>query len=603
MLGLPGAFFLGKTSSECASQQSGTVGQDIASPEGRILGSYSMTHDYRGAPRSVTSSKAAVASDHGRCSQQGVQIMDDGGNAVDSIVVTALCQGIHNPMASGVGGGHIMVIRHSNGTAHVIDAREVAPRKATKNMFRGHSELSLEGGKAVAVPLELKGLHLAHAMYGSKPWDELLGPSIELAENGFEAHPYLISALQNADLSRHKALKETFFVYDESSEEWRVPKINETCCKRPMLAKLLRDVAAKGPDVLYDGAYSSGLVGDIERGGGLMSAADLREAEAMLKEPLRVKIFGMEFIAPPPPSSAASVLLALRILEGYSMPLAGISSLGHHRVVESLKHAFAIRMSMGDPASSSEQKHSVDKLLEDVFDDDFVHELRTKIKDESILDVTEYGGKWNVLRGGASPDDHGTSHMSAVDSGGMAVSLTSTINTGFGSKLLSSSTGILLNNQMDDFSTPSQSNVYGIPPSESNFISAGKKPMSSMSPLVVCDSRGLRLVIGASGGPRIISAVLQTVLRVIAYGENLFAAVAQPRWHHQLLPKTLQTEEWSGGKLNFQFPDSLIRALERRGHAVTSTDWGAVVQGIEMDETGTIHAVSDPRKDGAPAGI
>ena len=363
-------------------------------------------------------------------------------------------------------------------------------------------------------------------------------------------------------------------------------------------------VANHGPGALYQGKYTDSLVKDIQQHGGIISKKDLEKADATLREPVRGKAFGLEFLMPPPPSSSAAVFLALRILEGYSLPLAGISTLGFHRIIESMKHAFAIRMSLGDPGSGSSwptSKH----VLEDALDHGFAEQLRSVIQDNSVRNLTQYGGKWNVLERGLSPDDHGTSHMSIVDASGMAVSLTSTINTGFGSKVLSPSTGILLNNQMDDFSTPSQNNVYGIPPSESNFIFPGKKPLSSMSPMIILQDNQPRLVIGASGGPRIISAVLQTILRTVAYGEDLFDAVKQPRLHHQLVPDSLQAERWDSGSISFLYSEDVLEALDRRGHRWDATDWGAVVQAIKIDmgPERVLHAASDPRKDGSPAGF
>lgn len=236
--------------------------------------------------------------------------------------------------------------------------------------------------------------------------------------------------------------------------------------------------------------------------------------------------------------------------------------------------------------------------------------FRSTINDTQVQDTATYGGKWNIYKGGVSPEDHGTSHMSIVDSTGMAVALTSTVNTGFGSKVLSPSTGILLNNQMDDFSTPNQPNVYGIRPSPSNYIYPGKKPMSSMSPMVIQRGKTLKLVIGASGGPRIVSAVFQTIMRVIGYGEDLFSSVVNPRLHHQLVPNILYAEQWNATKMSFAYDKKDLVELIARGHEVQSTAWGAVVQGIQvrqvMKEDGTqssaLYAVSDARKDGSPAG-
>jgi gamma-glutamyltranspeptidase len=234
---------------------------------------------------------------------------------------------------------------------------------------------------------------------------------------------------------------------------------------------------------------------------------------------------------------------------------------------------------------------------------------RLMTRDEGVLEVGAYGGRWNVSHGGAHPEDHGTSHLSVVDAQRMAVALTTTVNTGFGSKVVSPSTGVLLNNQMDDFSTPGQANVYGIAPSPSNFIRPGKKPFSSMSPLVVERDGRVRAVLGASGGPRIISAVLQTLVRVLAYGEDAWAAVAGARLHTQLVPGQLFAEEWGAGGVDFSYDRDTLAGLAARGHEVAASGWGAVVQAVVAEADGgaegeapLLRAVSDPRKDGAPAG-
>jgi len=367
-------------------------------------------------------------------------------------------------------------------------------------------------------------------------------------------------------------------------------------------------VAKQGPDALYKGEYASLLAKDIKKAGGIITVQDLRDASAVLRQPLTGEAFGVEFLLPPPPSSAVTVFLALKVLEGYHYPLAGSGSMGIHRQVEALKHAFALRMSLGDPGSlnSSWSIPNFEEIVGDMMNCTLCESLRDLILEDGVRDISEYGGKWNVLTSGVLPEDHGTSHMSIVDPSGMAVALTSTVNTGFGSKVMSQSTGILLNNQMDDFSTPSQKNVYGIPASPSNFIYAGKKPFSSMSPMILQRNSRLRLVLGASGGPRIISAVFLTVLRLLAYDEDLFTAVMAPRIHHQLVPEKLYFEQWNTTGLSFMYDSARMTSLkEKYGHKIEPTNWGAVVQAIQVDYEleRSLYAVSDARKDGAPSGF
>lgn len=595
LLGILASFFAGRIS--CAV---GSHGVDVTAPEGSFS-DFNVTLDWRGRPRSLSVEAAAVASDHERCGEHGVRVLRAGGNAMDAAVATCLCQGLYNPMASGIGGGALILVRTANGTGRVYDARETAPASAKQNMFKGRgSAESLRGGKAVAVPMEIQGLYKAHQAHGKRPWKSLFREAIGLARDGIEAHPYLVSAIESNKevLMEVSELRDTFLVQRDNGGKdsgWRSPRVNETCCKRPELANVLEDISERGPDALYKGARAASLAKDILDSGGLVTEADLAAASARQREPIRASVFGSEILVPPPPSSGVSILLALRILEGFREPLAGSGAVGLHRALEAMKHAFAVRMHLGDDHGTQEAINR--DVIADALDPGFADELRSLIEDDTVQELDEYGGRYAVR---ISPDDHGTSHLSIVDEDGMAVSLTTTINTSFGSKVLSKSTGILLNNQMDDFSSPGQSNIYGLYPSKANFIAPGKRPLSSMSPMIVVGSGGqLRMVLGASGGSRITSAVFQTLLRTLAYGEDGLHAVHSARWHTQLVPDTVQTEAWG----EFRFPEADASALERRGHQLVSTDWGGVVQAIFVGEDGRLEAVSDARKDGAPAGF
>jgi gamma-glutamyltranspeptidase / glutathione hydrolase / leukotriene-C4 hydrolase len=281
--------------------------------------------------------------------------------------------------------------------------------------------------------------------------------------------------------------------------------------------------------------------------------------------------------------------------------------------LQAAKHAFAARAWLGDPGPPGQGQDGfaqVEEVVKDMLSSRYAEEISRLIADEGILPLGGYGGRWNATAAGLPPVDHGTSHLCVVDAQGGAVSLTTTINTGFGSKVLSRATGILLNNQMDDFSTPGRPNAYGLAPAPANYVRPGKRPLSSMSPIIVEQEGRLRAVVGASGGPRIVTAVLQALVRVLAYGETPFAAVAGPRLHHQLAPQTLFFEDWAAGDAEFRFNAGTLAALKQRGHTVQqATNWGAVTQavvlGMEDGQDGELpemQAVSDPRKDGAPAG-
>ncbi len=581
---------------------------DTVAPEGAVSSSFEARHDYRGRPRAVDAARGAVAADHGRCSDLGVEVLREGGSAADAAVAAALCQGVLNPMASGLGGGLIVLVRLPNGTAEAVIARETAPAAANETMFVGAPARAIAGGLAVAVPLELRGLHLLHERHGRLPWRRLVEPAAALAADGFPAHPYLVGVLGGgeggspwAELLEVPGLRDAFFVRDGGA--WRAPRVNETCCRRPALAALLRAVAERGPDALYV-ERGAALAADIAAAGGVVTAADLAAARALVRPALSARVWGAEVLVPPPPSSGAALLAGLGVLAGYEEPLAGAGALGAHRLVEAAKHAFALRGWLGDPGpdAAAGWVPRLDEVLADAASPAYAAGLRAATRDGGVLPLSAYGGRWSAPAGGGPPDDAGTTHLSAVDAGGMAVALTSTVNTGFGSKVVSASTGLILNNQMDDFSTPGQANVYGLPPARANFIRPGKRPLSSMTPTLVVSRGELRAALGASGGPRIVTALLQTLARVVAYGEDAAAAVTGARLHHQLAPAALFAEDWAAGGAAFRYDAGTLAALRGLGHAVRATDWGAVVQAVVAAPGGGLRAVSDARKDGAPAG-
>jgi len=536
----------------------------------------------------------------------GVDILKAGGNAADATVTTALCEGIFNPMASGIGGGGFINVLLPNGSAEIIDAREFAPTGATETMFKGNASLAVTGGLAIAVPLEVRGLEELHRRHGVLPWAQLVMPLVPLAEHGFPAHPYIVNSLSSnltlARIRQSKGLRSAYLV--EDGGDWRSPKVNETTGRRRQLAALLRAVAKHGGDVMHEGPLADRLAADIQAAGGLVTAADLSAARPQVKEAMRAHVFGVDLIFPPPPSSAAVIVAALHILEGYHLRMPAAGTLGTHRFVEAMKHAFALRMSLGDPgpdpANPFVNLTRQDALLRDTLSPKFAAELRSHIKDDCTQAPETYGGRWNVLR--APPKDAGTCHFNVVDKHGMAVGMTTTVNTPWGSAVYSEGTGVLLNNEMADFSTPGQHDVFNLPPAETNFIRPGKKPLSSMSPIIVLQEGRFRAVVGASGGPLIVSAVLQTLVRLLADGDDGIDLVAGPRFHHQLLPDNLFAENWVANGVQLSFPKVELDLLRQRKHNITEFPWGACTQAIvaDPDDCRQLTAMSDPRKDGAP---
>jgi len=355
-----------------------------------------------------------------------------------------------------------------------------------------------------------------------------------------------------------------------------------------------------GPRVLVEGPLAEGLVSDVAAAGGNLSAADLASYKAIVREPVRTNVFGLEFVSAPPPSSGgATVLQALTFLAGYLEPFAGAGLVRYHRLVEAMKHAFALRMSLGDPAFVGD----VDGVVADAVSPEFNARLREATSDDAVAPAAAYGGPRSTLT--PLPEDHGTSHFSVVDADRNAVALTTTINTLFGSKVISPSTGVLLNNEMDDFSSPTHANAYDLPPSPANFVRPKKRPLSSMSPTIAARNGRVAAVVGASGGSRIITATLQTLTRLVLEGHTPVVAVSAPRLHSQLIPNHVLAEDWediTGGA--YHVPADLIDALHRRGHWVNASSTHAVVQLVACDaDTDELVAVSDHRKGGRPAAM
>ncbi|QDZ21115.1 gamma-glutamyl transpeptidase [Chloropicon primus] len=552
----------------------------------------SLHEDYEGRSRVVRGGSGVVAADQGDCSEQGARALRAGGHAVDAAVATAFCLGVKNPFASGIGGGAFILVRLADGTAEAIDAREPAPALATERMFVGDPKKALEGGLAVAVPMEILGLHRAWERHGRLPWKDLVMPAAELAK-GFAAHPYLVRSVE-----RHRDAMEKFPDLGKIfMPRGRAPRVGETCCGRPRLSKTLEEIAINGPRVLYEGELARGLARDVQEAGGILTTGDLEQAKPRNLEVLEAEVMGMRVVTLPPPSSGAVVVSILKQIEARGFPVTTSGALGKHWLVEAMKNSFAARMSLGDPGTKSDpflDAAKIEGVVEDLVSPKFAKSLVDATLDYGVRPAEEYGGIHGPFY---VPDDNGTSHLSIVDADQNAVSMTTTINTGFGSKLVSRSTGILLNNEMDDFSIPGQPNTYGLAPSEANYVRGGKKPLSSMSPIIASgmDDGGLKIVLGGSGGPRIITAIAETFLGYVDRRLSPSDALQEPRLHHQLFPEDLLYENETSREIMTQLP--------LFGHRLKHENGGLGNCQMVVMENGTAVAVSDHRKDGAPSKV
>ncbi|UCF32625.1 MAG: gamma-glutamyltransferase [Phycisphaerales bacterium] len=536
---------------------------------------------------------AMVASDSAEASQAGLDILKAGGNAIDAAAATSFALGVTRPYSTGLGGGGFMIIRFVGGRTVVLDYRETAPARASAEMFvearkrGGITEYpSRYGYLAAAVPGVLAGQHRALSQFGTFDLARAVAPAIRLAESGFEIDQHFVASSREVlkTYEKHPDLKETSpFIWKKYLGGGALPKPGDRLIQ-PELAKLLREVAEHGPPFFYQGPVAEAIDQAMRRHGGVMTMADLGRYEVRQREALRVTYRGHEIITMPPPSSGGvAIAETLNILEQFD--LRGLArqdpALAVHYQVEAMKHAFADRARwLGDTNDTSVSAFYLTSKS-------YAADLAKRIDEFHAAGVATYGCS-------QLPDDAGTSHYCVVDRWGNVVVATETINTVFGSLATIAEWGLILNNEMDDFSAePDRANAFRLIQSERNAPAPGKRPLSSMAPTIVLKDGEPLLMLGASGGPRIISSVLNVLLCVLEYNLPLDQAIVEPRPHHQWQPDELF------------FDSAPLRQVERglvnRGHKISDQRKTGIVQAIMKGPSGWLGA-SDPRKGGRPAG-
>ncbi|KXS15091.1 gamma-glutamyltranspeptidase [Gonapodya prolifera JEL478] len=515
------------------------------------------------------------------CSDIGVDVMKDGGNAVDAAIATSLCVGTFNSFSTGIGGGGFMLIRTPSGKAEVIDFRETAPGAATQDMYSKFPQNATRGGLAIGVPGELRGYEMAHKRHGRLPWKRLFEPSIKLAREGITVTDYMEHAFNyTSSLLLNDPVWRSVFAPNN-----KLLKAGDVFT-RPAFARTLEIVANKGADAFYRGELAESIVSTIRQNGGIITLGDFYNYTAVVREPVVGWYHGRKIITAGPPASGALLTAILNILEGYDLKAERKTDLNVHRLVEAFKFAYAFRSELGDP-SYWPNSTDVVKMWNDKA---HAEEVRVGISDFHTFPPEHYGGKFSA------EETPGTMHVSLVDKEGYAVGLTATINLLFGAQIMDITSGVILNNEMDDFSSPTFNNSFRLPPSPSNFIVPGKRPMSSSAPVIVEHNMEVLACLGGSGGSRITTGVAQVLLNLLDYQMDPLSAVMDPRVHHQLFPDSVQVE-W-----NFS-PDS-EEALRTKGHLVEPLDqltFMSIVNTILRSENGMIYAVSDPRKRGLAA--
>jgi len=534
--------------------------------------------------------RASVASDAGPCSHVGKDFLQRNGSAVDSAIATMLCVGVINMHSTGIGGGGFMLVYNRSGeSAEVFDFRETAPAKATENMFKNVSFKEINSTLATGVPGEVRGYYEAWQVYGRLPWKQLVQPAIDKAKYGFIINMALYETMvkEKDSIKKDPGLKELLF-----DDEGNLKKLGDNITN-PQYAKTLEDIR-DDPESFYSGQLASKIVRDIRLRGGIITAQDLKDYKVIRKKALVNKLGNMTWYTVPPPSSGPVITLILNILKGYNMTSesranTSMSSLTYHRIIEAFKFGYSWRARLGDPAFNSDMNEIVLKMTNQTF----AESLRQKIWDNQTHSNASYYGTFRFAK------DYGTSHLSVLSPNGDAVALTSTINYYFGCKYRSTDTGITYNNEMGDFSTPGQLNPDDIEPSKSNFIKPGKRPQSSISPVIFTDGNGrVRLVTGASGGPLITTAVSLAVINEVWLSRGISNAIDDPRVHHQLFPKTVIIE-----RPPYTIPQGIQDGLRARKHNITVDDAFAAVQAVVRNKDEEIYGKCDPRKYGWPDGF
>jgi gamma-glutamyltranspeptidase/glutathione hydrolase len=534
-----------------------------------------------------------VATDSQLASEAGLEVLRAGGNAVDAAAAVSFALGVTRPYSTGLGGGGFMIIRFGDGRVVTLDYRETAPAAAQRDMFVTARAANPDGpppsqlgALAVGVPGTLAGHAKAVAAYGSRPLADLLQPAIRIARAGAPIDDHARGAMREAlkDYDAHPSLKTSCaFLYDRYLGGGRPDALGGKWVQ-PELAGLLETIASRGWRVFYEGEVAAAIASTSHRGGGIITKEDLAAYKVTPREPLLGRYRDYEIITMRPPSSGGVALIeSLNILERFPLKATAARepAAALHLQIEAMKHAFA------DRARWLADADFANVPVNYLTSKSYAAELAGRIRPDRPIAVAGYGVE-------QLPDDAGTSHFSIVDRWGTVVVVTETINTSFGSLACVPEWGLILNNEMDDFAAePGVANAFGLVQSERNAVAPGKKPLSSMTPTIVVKDGRVVLALGASGGPRIISSVLQVIVAVLDEGATLEDAVGRPRPHHQWMPDRVTFDRDPVG--------GAADALRQMGHEVKVGGGAGVIAAIQATAKGWKGA-SDPRKGGQPAG-
>jgi gamma-glutamyltranspeptidase/glutathione hydrolase len=480
-----------------------------------------------------------------------------------------------------------MLVRAPNGTYEFIDFRETAPAAAFEDMYKNNTQASITGGLASGVPGELRGLQHLHENYGKLPWSTVLQPAVKVSREGWTVNQDLVNYMESATAGQNAStnflLNDPEFAID-FAPRGHLLKVNETITRK-RYADLLETIAHEGPDAFYEGPLAETLINAIQAKNGTMTLDDLKNYTVAIRKPSTIDYRGYKLTACSAPSGGEVALASLKIMEGYS----GVGdpatiNLTTHRLDESMRFAYGMRAELGDPLFLD----GIDAYQEQMVSAKTAAEVRAKISDTKTFDVSYYDPK-----GLESLETPGTSHIVSADASGLAITLTTTVNLLFGSQVVVPETGLILNNEMNDFSIPGTSNAFGFIPSPANFIRPGKRPLSSIAPVIVerpnatTGADALYIAVGAAGGSRIITATIQNLIHMLDGGLSASEALASPRIHDQLVPAQVRFE--------YSFDNATTAYFKELGANVTWATAGSVAAALRRLPNGTFEAAADPR--------
>ncbi|PHK27459.1 gamma-glutamyltranspeptidase, partial [Nostoc linckia z15] len=548
----------------------------------------------------LRSKKGMVVSAHPLASEAGISMLRQGGNAVDAAVATTFAISVVEPFSAGIGGGGFLLVHfEKTGEIKALDFRERAPLKATRNMYldaqgKIRPNASINGYLAVATPGTVAGLYEVHRRYGKLSWEQVLKPAIALAKDGFVIGDAATWRYLQNNQSRKQLIINNPAARQIFTRNGEFYKSGDKLIQRD-LARTLTTIA-KNPQDFYTGKIAKTIAADMTKNGGLITLEDLKAYKPIWRYPVCGNFRKAQICSMPPPSSGGVHLLEILNIIGDT----DLKSLGWHHpdaihlIVEAMKIAYSDRSQyLGDP-------DFVKVPVQELISPAYAKKRRQEINMDRARPSTQVKpGNLNSQRLPISPspsprnESPETSHLTVVDDQRNAVSLTFTINLGFGAGIVTPGTGIILNNEMDDFAAaPGVPNAFGLVGNQANSIAPRKTPLSSMTPAIVTQNNHFRMAAGAPGGSTIITQVLQIILNVLEYNMDVGAAVSVPRIHHQWLPDELRVESWGLDALT-------LENLRRRGHNIKETaPWGNG-NAIAVTPDGTLEGAADPRSEGA----